>query len=163
VTDDDVELLARSNTVVVPTLVPVDLATAANRPSRLGVELNMTPADFRAARLRVVGRLHRAGVRVIAGSDCGVGYTPHDVVTLEVALLHEAGLSNAEALLAATGRAADALGLERAGRLAPGRPADVLVVRGDPLADLGALRRPLAVYKEGRPVGETVWRGGDEA
>jgi imidazolonepropionase-like amidohydrolase len=100
-----------------------------------------------------VGRLHATGTRMIAGSDCGVSHVPHDAVIDEIACLAEAGLSPAQALASATSQAADVFGVaSTAGRLAVGLRADVLVVEGDPLRDLGALRRRLAVYKAGRRV-----------
>ena len=53
----------------------------------------------------------------------------------------------------ATSEAARALGLEReTGRLAPGLAADVLVLDGNPLEDLGALLRPVLVLARGRVV-----------
>jgi imidazolonepropionase-like amidohydrolase len=57
------------------------------------------------------------------------------------------------ALAAATGTAADVLRIGSVtGWLKAGRRADVLVVEGDPLRDLQALRRPLAVFKSGQRV-----------
>jgi imidazolonepropionase-like amidohydrolase len=52
-----------------------------------------------------------------------------------------------------TAAAAEAIGAgDVAGRLAPGRAADVLVVAGDPMRDLTALRHVLDVYRAGRRV-----------
>ena len=60
--------------------------------------------------------------------------------------------------LSATSLAADACGLGgRKGRLLRGYDADLVVVHGDPLADIGALTAVQAVYLGGRPVSE---RGG---
>ncbi len=53
----------------------------------------------------------------------------------------------------ATVDAAHALGLSDTGALAPGMRADLLVVDGDPLADIAALRRVRHVLAAGRPVG----------
>jgi imidazolonepropionase-like amidohydrolase len=56
-----------------------------------------------------------------------------------------------EAVLAATAWAAEACGVgERAGVLAPGRPADVITVDGDPLGDIEAMRAVRLVMKGGR-------------
>jgi imidazolonepropionase-like amidohydrolase len=151
--DEDLPLLVGSHTVLVPTLTP--LANRVNIPGATGGPLapDLAAADFWARRRTDVGRLYAAGVRMIAGSDCGVGLIQHDSVIDEISYLTAVGLSRSAALAAATAESADVLGLGLvAGRLAPGLRADVLVVDGDPLADLSALRRPLAVFKAGRRV-----------
>jgi imidazolonepropionase-like amidohydrolase len=64
-----------------------------------------------------------------------------------------AELSNEQTLRTATSDAARGLGLEhRTGRLAPGFDADLLLVDGDPMEDLGALCRPVGVWSLGRSV-----------
>ncbi|RPI05233.1 MAG: amidohydrolase family protein, partial [Zetaproteobacteria bacterium] len=61
-----------------------------------------------------------------------------------------AGSSNSDAIVAGTASAAESIGVDGvAGRLAPGRPADVLVVAGDPTRDLAALHQVLDVYQDG--------------
>jgi imidazolonepropionase-like amidohydrolase len=76
------------------------------------------------------------------------GVLPHGLAEL-VGL----GMSPAEALAAGTAVAARVCGLgEHKGRVAPGFDADLLAVDGDPLADLAALLRPVAVLAGGRPV-----------
>jgi imidazolonepropionase-like amidohydrolase len=98
-----------------------------------------------------VRRLHEAGVRLMAGSDSAWGRYPAGGSWLEVDALTDAGLSNAEAIVAGTSASADAIGVaDVAGCLAAGRPADLLVVEGDPLADLSVLARPLDVFQSGR-------------
>jgi hypothetical protein len=64
-------------------------------------------------------------------------------------LLVEAGLTPPEALAAATSVPARAFGLEDRGRIAKGRRADLLLVRGDPTADITATRDIVAVWKQG--------------
>lgn len=96
-------------------------------------------------------RLHRLGVRLVCGSDCGWGYSTFDETFLELDALVEAGLTPTEALRTAGENAADALGLGgEIGALRPGWQADLLVVDGDPTADILALRDV-----------RTVWRGGE--
>ncbi|MGH2617466.1 MAG: amidohydrolase family protein, partial [Thermomicrobiales bacterium] len=100
-----------------------------------------------------VRRLRDRGVRLICGSDCGWGYSTFDETYLELDALVAAGLTPPEALVAATGAAADALVLEdRVGELGPGLMADLLVVAGDPTADVLALRHVQAVWQAGRRV-----------
>ena len=117
-----------------------------------------TPPQFqeRAKSVRqklqeLVRRTHEAGGRVVAGTDTGAvrslvpGYALHS----EISMLAEAGLSNMDALRAATGRAAEALWRDDLGTIEAGKRADVLLVQGDPLEDIGALRRIDRVIKDG--------------
>jgi len=151
--DEDLPMVLESRTVLVPTLTPV-AGRASTPDARAGaLEPEMTAAQFWEIRRADVARLHAAGVRMIAGSDCGVGLVPHDSVITEIGFMIDAGFSASEALTAATADSAAVLGIDSAtGRLAPGLRADVLVVDGDPLVDIGALRKPLAVFKAGQRV-----------
>jgi imidazolonepropionase-like amidohydrolase len=89
-----------------------------------------------------VVRLHRAGVTILAGSDAQPGVFPGAGLHREIHLLHRAGLAPIEALRAATLYAARFLTANPDppfGVVARGKRADLLLVRGDPLADLGAI------------------------
>lgn len=84
-----------------------------------------------------VARARAAGVKIVAGSDAGfVVY--HREAACEIGLLVKAGLRPAEAILAATATAADLLGIP-AGRVAPGSLADLILVDGDPTANVTML------------------------
>ena len=97
--------------------------------------------------------MSEAGVRMTAGSDSPWGwYAPGEFVH-EIHMLAQAGLSYADAVVAGTAGAADSIGTGGvAGRLALGRAADVLVVRGDPTREITALWDVLDVYQSGRRV-----------
>jgi len=95
-----------------------------------------------------------ARVRIFCGTDSS-NVLPFGQHAWELQLLHrEIGLTPMEAIVAATRDAAEAVGLgDRTGTLEPGKWADLLVVDGDPLADLAVLRDPARirmVYREGR-------------
>jgi len=73
------------------------------------------------------------------------------VLPRAVAALTESDIPAADALASATAVAARCCGIaDRTGRLRPGLDADLLVVHGDPLADVGALERIAAVMVGGR-------------
>lgn len=104
----------------------------------------------REARNKVIERMHRAGVRLVTGTDAGIGGVPHDSAIWSIRAFTRAGLSNGEALQTATSVAADSCGIEsRKGHLAPGMDADILAVGGDVLADLNALDHVRAVFRAG--------------
>jgi imidazolonepropionase-like amidohydrolase len=96
---------------------------------------------------RRVGQMHAAGVRVMAGTDGGIAPAkPHGLLPVPVAFLVQGAVSTVAALTSAA-----ACGLEdRKGRLRADYDAYLLVVDGDPLADIGDRVRPVAVFAGGR-------------
>ena len=102
---------------------------------------------------RSLARLHAASASLVLGSDSGVqdhifGFSAHRELELMVA----GGLSPMEAIVTATSRSADRLGLADTGRLAAGARADFIVLDADPLDDITNTRRIDAVYLQGEAV-----------
>lgn len=116
------------------------------------------PAAAIAARMQQIVQglraLRESGARLAVSTDAGVGPgKPHDAMAYAVLQFGGATDDPVGALRAATSAAADALGLgDTCGRLAPGRAADLLVVRGEAVTDLGALLEVEAVYRDGEHV-----------
>jgi imidazolonepropionase-like amidohydrolase len=135
----------------------------------LGLQLN--PADLADRRalfdgdLALVRRMHRSGVRVLAGTDTPApfvvpGASLHD----ELVLLVEAGLTPAEALRAATLNAAMCLGWEKdLGAVEPGKLADLVLLSRDPLADIRNTRSVEVVIVGGRVAFESLAGAGAPA
>ena len=91
------------------------------------------------------------GVRLVAGTDAGINNTPHHQYVSGLEHLVTLGFQPAEVLAMATTDAANALGLgATTGRLAAGYEADIIVVDGDPAADISALGRLRRVIARGR-------------
>ncbi|WP_114228726.1 MULTISPECIES: amidohydrolase family protein [Sphingomonas] len=109
---------------------------------------NLTRDDFRKSfdkMVGLVGRLHQAGVRIVAGTD-GSGLE----LVRELELYQKAGLTNAEALQTATIIPARMTGMDsRVGSVAPGKTADLILVDGDVERNLGALRQVDKVVLDG--------------
>ena len=103
-------------------------------------------------------RLQQAGVRLVAGTDAGIGpVKPHDVLRSAVSQLVDLGMPAAEVLVTVTSVAAEVCGLGASkGRIATGYDADLLAVDGDPIRDRDALHRIRAVYRAGQPVSRTA-------
>lgn len=108
----------------------------------------LTRADFKASFAKmvgVVGRLHKAGVRIVAGTD---GYGLELVRELELYL--QAGLTNEEALQTATIIPARMTGMDdRFGSIETGKSASLILVEGDASKDMAALRRITTVFLDG--------------
>jgi imidazolonepropionase-like amidohydrolase len=103
---------------------------------------------LRVANLR---RLHAMGVPFVSGSDAGVTLTPFEDFAYNITLLvEEVGLSPHQALQTATTTAAAALGRADLGALQSGRAADIIAVRGNPLAQIQAIWDVEAVVARGQ-------------
>lgn len=110
----------------------------------------------------ITRELHRRGVPISAGTDGLIGVEGADSLRsgalpnlhreLEL-LVHQAGLSPEEAIIAATRTAAQVIGIERrTGTLTPGMAADLVVLTADPVADISNTRRIDFVLKGGKQV-----------
>ncbi len=110
-----------------------------------------------AQTLAVIGALHRAGVTIVPGSDTGlVGHGLHREIELYV----QAGMTPLEAIQSATIVSARAMGLDRdSGTVEAGKRADLILVDGDPLKDITALRHVTSVVTNGRMYdAAALWR-----
>jgi len=109
-------------------------------------------AATREARHDNVRRLHAAGVTILAGSDTQTGVFPGAALHRELAALVAAGLTPVEALRAATGDAARFVANvpdPEFGTIAIGKRADLLLVEGDPTADIANVSRIVNVLLGG--------------
>ena len=148
--DAAMEALAASGAWLVPTLAVTDVnrtlpgLTPIQRERQDLIEVRHRASTEAAIRL---------GVPLATGTDTGeVGVTA-DMVWREIVLLHDHGASPMAAIQAATSSAARLLGIDgEVGTVEVGKVADLVLVDGDPLADLGVLERPVAVWQGGRAV-----------
>jgi imidazolonepropionase-like amidohydrolase len=93
-----------------------------------------------------------AGVAIVAGNDGGAPLVDQGDMVSELELYVEQGMSPVAALDAATAGAARLFGLPDVGRLDVGCVADLLLVAGDPVTDISALRAPRMVIARGAVV-----------
>ncbi|HEY1562072.1 MAG TPA: amidohydrolase family protein, partial [Caulobacteraceae bacterium] len=100
-----------------------------------------------AANGRVIKALYDAGIPIVAGSDTGlIGYG----IDRELELYVQAGLPPMAAIQTATINAARAMKLEHdSGTVAVGKRADLVLVAGDPLANISDLRKVTKVVRGG--------------
>jgi imidazolonepropionase-like amidohydrolase len=115
------------------------------------------PSAFFERMSRALRAQRAHGVRFIASTDAGIPGVAHDdLLDGLLAFQAYADLRPVDVLRAATIESARALGLgEETGALSVGRCADLLVVSGDPLADLAVLRDPECVVSRGRVLDRT--------
>ncbi|MGR6964405.1 amidohydrolase family protein [Geodermatophilus sp. URMC 61] len=164
------EAVAHGDVFVIPTLTSLAARAGHGRGRALAADPHLGPSldprqragleqDFPVApsaradlghAMSTVGRLHRAGQRILAGTDASSPGTAHGVsLHDELHLLVAAGLPTAAALAAATSAPAAALGLPDRGTLTPGTPADLVLVDGDPESDITRTRRITQVWRAG--------------
>lgn len=111
-----------------------------------------TAKTFLDLRKRLIGAAFRAGVPVLLGSDSPqIFNVPGFSVHYELQAMAEAGLTPFEAIASGTTAPAEFYGQDHLwGSIAPGRSADLIVLRNDPLADIGNTRSIDAVMVRGR-------------
>lgn len=102
-------------------------------------------------------RAHAAGVKMAFGTDSGV--YPHGQNGRQFRVMVEYGMTPAAAILAATAKAAEAMGVTDRGTVEAGRLADLIAVAGDPLQDVRQLEDVRFVMKGGRVVKNTLTTG----
>ncbi|VXB20323.1 amidohydrolase family protein [Brevundimonas sp. G8] len=148
--DQSIRLFKSNGAWLIPTLLAGDfVARVASGPDNF-----FTPAQTAKAleagpkMLDMARRAHEGGVKIAFGTDSGV--SAHGDNAQEFALLVRAGLTPLEAIQAATVGAAEHLRISNeAGKIAPGMPADIVAVTGDPLSDVTELERMKFVMKSG--------------
>ncbi len=151
--DDVIERMAAKGTALVPTLSAprhiIEHGVEAGIP-QYAVDKTKEVAD---AHRESFYKAYRAGVRIGMGTDAGTPFNMHGCNAKELEYMADAGMSVLDVLRSATGTAAAILG-EKAevGRLQAGMFADLLVVDGNPLDNLGILsqrERIKAVFLNG--------------
>jgi imidazolonepropionase-like amidohydrolase len=120
-------------------------------------QLSPSDRDFlvqRETRFRMLRQMVEQNIRIVSGSDAGVAFNTFSDYPADLILTVEgADLSPVFVLKSATSVAAEALGRDDLGVIAPGKAADLLAVQGNPLQDMRALTRPTLVVSRGRIVG----------
>jgi len=139
--------IAEAGIAVGPTLATIENVLGAGASGGRGQQ---GPPYSRAE--ENVGRLVDAGATILAGTDApNPGTVFGASLHRELELLGRCGLTPAQALHAATAAAARVFGLSDRGQIAPGQRADLVLVSGDPLADITATRAIERIWRAGVP------------
>lgn len=143
--DEAIRLMKERGTYLVPTLYVADPETGTTATMSQHVQEKgsaMFAAVFRSFRAAL-----DAGVKIAFGTDAGV--YPHGLNAREFAVMVKLGMKPADAIRAATINAADLLGVHDRGTIAPGKLADIIAVKGNPLDDVKTLEHVVFVMKGG--------------
>jgi len=149
-----VGIMVDQGTWLCPTLAITEFVMTRGQTRGIPPESIEKGSHMRHRRVESLTKAYRAGVKIFMGTD-SCNTMPFGSHAWELELMHRLlGMSPMEAILAATSRAAEALGLgDKTGSIQPGKWADLLVVDGDPLTDLTVLQdttKLLAVFRDGR-------------
>ena len=145
-TDELIDLMLKQETYLVPTLIaPLSVIKfAQDHPDLLPPMMAAKAVSVVEAHQKSFRRAVEAGVKIAMGTDSGVGL--HGENGQEVQLMVENGMTPMQAIVASTSEAARLLHLDyRLGVLEVGKLADVIVVDGDVLSDIGKLADPANV------------------
>ena len=134
------KLMSKQRTFLVPTLESYDFASKGRQDHVFGRWVGERAGRRLVTRMEVVRRAYELGVPLALGT--GAGPPPRGGRNArELELLVDAGLPPLEVLRIATSASAEAVGRDHVvGAIKPGRRADMLVLRADPVADIGTLR-----------------------
>lgn len=140
-TEEIVKLMVNKGTYLVPTLLVKHLyATKARESGLPSFYAENAAALFRNSRESFRMALE-AGVKIVMGTDSGMSLYPFGQNAREMEMMAECGMSPMEVIVSATSRAAAMLRQDREqGTLEPGKLADLIAVRRNPLADLKILQ-----------------------
>lgn len=137
--DEGIQMLLAGDHYLVPTL-------CAFRTIKYGPEGGVPDyvlekiKYFATAHYAGLEKAYRAGVRIICGTDTGTPFNYHGEGAEELELYTKVGMTPMEAIQSATSVAAQALGQEDIGVLAAGKTADILIIDGDPVANISVLQ-----------------------
>lgn len=141
--NDLVMMIRKRNQISVPTL-SIMKALAGNGTAYTGRNYTVSQETVRVYK--------EAKIPILAGTDANevittisFGSSLHD----ELELLVQAGLSTVQALVSATSEPAQQWGLHDRGIIAPGKRADLVLIKGDPIADIKATRNIMKVWVAG--------------
>ena len=147
--DESIELFIESAAYLVPTILAGETVAERGRltgyyPPEVAEKALQVGPTIRLA----FAHAHRGGVRIAFGTDSGV--SRHGENAREFGYMVGAGMSEMDAIVAATRNAADLLGLaNEIGTVERGKAADLIATEGNPLVDIGAMQHVVFVMREG--------------
>jgi imidazolonepropionase-like amidohydrolase len=152
--DEAIQMMVDQGTYLIPTCVVIKhnkkFAEAGNLPE-YSIKQALEIVDVHDKSIK---KAYEAGVKIVMGTDCGV--VPHGLNLEELGFLCDIGMSPREAIMAGTKNAAEFLGIDdKLGTIEPGKLADIIISKKDPVANIKSLGNPdnvMLVMKEGKVV-----------
>jgi len=159
--DESIDLFKKSKSYLVPTLCTLYSVLQLGEKLGLGQKQRDEMKINEPLWTKSIKDAYDAGVQIASGGDLGNRY-PHGDNARELEYLVDLGMKNMDVLRSATSIAARAIRrAENFGSIIPGLEADVIVVQGDPLADIKVLQdldRINMVFQDGEMVAGSEWK-----
>ncbi len=148
-TPEVMQLMRDRGTYLVPTIMAgVWVGEKSKEDDYFPAVVRPKAAEIGPIILKTFSKAHAAGVKIAFGTDSGV--SPHGDNAREFELMVAGGMTPMEAIQAATLNAALLLKVnDQLGTLAPNMVADLIAVKGDPIANIRLMRKVAFVMKEG--------------
>lgn len=152
--DEAIDIMVDQETYLIPTCVVMHhnkkFAEAGELPE-YSIKQAIEIVDIHDMNIK---KAYEAGVKIVMGTDCGV--VPHGLNLEELGFLCDIGMSPREAIMAGTKNAAECLELnDKLGTIEPGKIADIIISKKDPIANIKSLGNPnniMLVMKDGNVV-----------
>ena len=149
--DDAIQMMIDQGTYLIPTCLVIkqneELAKKGDLPD-YSIKQALEIVDIHNANIK---KAYESGVKIVMGTDCGV--VSHGINLKELGYLCDIGMSPGEAIMAGTKNAAECLEMDdRIGTIEPGKLADIIICKKDPIANINSLGNPeniMLVVKEG--------------
>lgn len=155
--DEAIKLMRKNGTYLVPTIYVGDYYNDPRNQLREQAIADDYSKNYRHIFLELIGKAHKAGVKVVAGIDLGgYDYDP-TVYVRELATLIEAGMTPMESIKATTSVPAEMLyQSDNIGAIEVGRKADIIAVMGDPIDDISVLEKVMFVMSDGELIKNAI-------
>jgi len=151
--EEAMDMMIQRGIYLVPTFAPywfmVEQGTAKGVPDYM-IKASQWVMDEKVPRFQ---KAVKKGVPIAFGTDAGAPITPHDDLEAECRCMIDCGMTPMGAIVSLTWNSADLLGLgEKMGTLETGKLADIVLLGGNPLEDIGQVTNVVEVLKNGQSV-----------
>ena len=153
VDDESIELMVQKGIYLVPTFSVIK-KILENHDGSMAEHALQRAQELETARQKAFKKAYRAGVKIACGTDCTGEKPLHPFGENAYELLYmvESGMTPMDAIVAATGHAALAIGMDDAGILAVGNSADLIAVDENPLEKMDTLLDVIFVMQQGNVI-----------
>jgi len=139
--DEAIEMILKRNVFLVPTLMAPHRIVQHGERDGIPEYAVRKARQVREEHIKSFGRAVRAGVKIAMGTDAGTPFNIHGENLNELPLMVEAGMTPMQAIVASTRMGAQLLQWgDSIGTLESGKLADIVVINGDPLADINLFK-----------------------